>query len=51
MCTDNSLYSVNPVYTFIEPNDTVGINIVRQGEEAKLDNVIFLIAEVMFPTS
>ncbi|VBB30804.1 unnamed protein product [Acanthocheilonema viteae] len=41
-CSDNYLYRVSRVFTFIEPGEMIGIDIVRQNGGAKPDKMIFL---------
>ncbi|VDM93633.1 unnamed protein product [Onchocerca ochengi] len=43
-CSDNNLYRVNPVYSFIEPGQVLAIDIFRQNGGAKVDKMIFLAA-------
>ncbi|VIO99438.1 Uncharacterized protein BM_BM1204 [Brugia malayi] len=41
-CSDNYLYRVSHVYSFVEPGETAGIDIIRQNGSAKPDKMIFL---------
>ncbi|KAK6109185.1 MSP (Major sperm protein) domain family protein [Brugia pahangi] len=41
-CSDNYLYRVSHVYSFVEPGETAGIDIIRQNGSAKADKMIFL---------
>ncbi|VDM39609.1 unnamed protein product [Toxocara canis] len=41
-CSDNNLYRVNPVFSFIEPGQSLGIDIVRQNGGAKVDKMVFV---------
>ncbi|EJW77635.1 hypothetical protein WUBG_11456, partial [Wuchereria bancrofti] len=41
-CSDNYLYRVSHVYSFVEPGETAGIDIIRQNGGAKPDKMIFL---------
>ncbi|VDP13917.1 unnamed protein product [Onchocerca flexuosa] len=43
-CSDNDLYRVNPVYSFIEPGQVLAIDIFRQNGGAKVDKMVFLAA-------
>ncbi|VDK46120.1 unnamed protein product [Anisakis simplex] len=45
-CSDNSLYRVNPVYSFVEPGGSVGIDILRDMGRPKLDKMVFVTAKV-----
>lgn len=46
-CSDNRLYRVNPVYTFINPGQTCTFSIHRQCGTAKVDKLIFVFAQVL----
>ncbi|EFO16632.1 hypothetical protein LOAG_11873 [Loa loa] len=41
-CSDNHLYRVSHVFSFVEPGEVLGIDIVRQNGSAKPDKMIFL---------
>ncbi|VDK73922.1 unnamed protein product [Litomosoides sigmodontis] len=41
-CSDNDLYRVSHVFTFVEPGEMVSIDILRQNGGAKPDKMIFL---------
>uniref|UniRef100_A0A915PZH3 MSP domain-containing protein n=1 Tax=Setaria digitata TaxID=48799 RepID=A0A915PZH3_9BILA len=41
-CSDNHLYRVSRVFTFVEPGEMVNIDVVRQNGGAKTDKMIFL---------
>ncbi|EJD75383.1 hypothetical protein LOAG_17454 [Loa loa] len=43
-CSDNNLYRVNPVYSFIEPGQVLAIDILRQNGGAKVDKMVFVAA-------
>ncbi|KAM3716743.1 Sperm-specific class P protein [Dirofilaria immitis] len=43
-CSDNNLYRVNPVYSFIEPGQVLAIDIFRQNGGAKVDKMVFVAA-------
>uniref|UniRef100_A0A0R3RQP9 Major sperm protein n=1 Tax=Elaeophora elaphi TaxID=1147741 RepID=A0A0R3RQP9_9BILA len=43
-CSDNNLYRVNPVYSFIEPGQVLPIDILRQNGGAKVDKMVFTAA-------
>jgi len=45
-CSDNQLYRVNPVYSFIEPGQTLDVDILRQSGPAKVDKMVFVTAKV-----
>ncbi|VDM48639.1 unnamed protein product [Toxocara canis] len=45
-CSDNNLYRVNPVFSFIEPGQSLGIDIVRQNGGAKVDKMVFVTTKV-----
>ncbi|KHN75754.1 Sperm-specific class P protein 32 [Toxocara canis] len=41
-CTDNDLYRVNPVFTFVEPGQTISFDVIRNNGGIKDDKLIFL---------
>ncbi|VDN93589.1 unnamed protein product [Brugia pahangi] len=41
-CTDNNLYRVKPVFTFIEPKSSVIFNVNRYDSNATIDHILFL---------
>uniref|UniRef100_A0A915PZK3 MSP domain-containing protein n=1 Tax=Setaria digitata TaxID=48799 RepID=A0A915PZK3_9BILA len=43
-CSDNNLYRVNPVYSFIEPGQILAIDVLRQNGGAKVDKMVFVTA-------
>ncbi|KAL3986043.1 MSP (Major sperm protein) domain family protein [Acanthocheilonema viteae] len=43
-CSDNSMYRVNPVYSFIDPGQILVIDILRQNGGAKVDKMVFVAA-------
>lgn len=47
-CSDNSIYRVNPVYSFIEPGEVLAIDILRQNGGAKVDKMVFVAAKICF---
>uniref|UniRef100_A0A915AA71 Major sperm protein n=1 Tax=Parascaris univalens TaxID=6257 RepID=A0A915AA71_PARUN len=44
-CSDNNLYRVNPVFSFVEPGHSLSVDIVRQNGGAKVDKMIFVVAK------
>ncbi|VDK27605.1 unnamed protein product [Gongylonema pulchrum] len=44
-CSDNHLYRVNPVYSFIEPGQVLSVDVARQNGGAKVDKMIFVTAK------
>ncbi|VDM38449.1 unnamed protein product [Toxocara canis] len=44
-CSDNNLYRVNPVYSFVEPGHVLGIDVLRQLGEPKVDKMVFVTAK------
>lgn len=44
-CSDNNLYRVNPVFSFVEPGHSLSVDIVRQNGGAKIDKMVFVIAK------
>lgn len=47
-CSDNNLYRVNPVYSFLQPNDETHIDVVRQNGASKVDKLVLVKAIVSF---
>uniref|UniRef100_A0A914SA97 MSP domain-containing protein n=1 Tax=Parascaris equorum TaxID=6256 RepID=A0A914SA97_PAREQ len=45
-CSDNNLYRVNPVFSFVEPGQSLGIDIIRHNGGAKIDKMVFVTAKV-----
>ncbi|VDK73918.1 unnamed protein product [Litomosoides sigmodontis] len=43
-CSDNSVYRVNPVFSFVEPGQILSIDILRQNGGAKVDKMVFVAA-------
>nr|AAN08883.1 MSP-domain protein 5 [Ascaris suum]AAP76180.1 MSP-domain protein 5 [Ascaris suum] len=41
-CSDNYLYSVDPVYTFVEPGSRISVEVVRNNGALKLDEMVFV---------
>uniref|UniRef100_A0A914ZGI9 Major sperm protein n=1 Tax=Parascaris univalens TaxID=6257 RepID=A0A914ZGI9_PARUN len=41
-CSDNNLYRVNPVYSFIEPGQILAIDVLRHLGEPKVDKMVFV---------
>ncbi|VDN19696.1 unnamed protein product [Gongylonema pulchrum] len=41
-CSDTKLYYVNPVFGFIEPGETMKVDVVRQKAAPKIDKIIFV---------
>jgi len=45
-CSDNSMFRVNPVYGYVEPGQTLNVEVVRQsGGVSKLDKLVFVTAK------
>uniref|UniRef100_A0A915AAH4 Major sperm protein n=1 Tax=Parascaris univalens TaxID=6257 RepID=A0A915AAH4_PARUN len=44
-CSDNNLYRVNPVFSFVEPGQSLGIDIIRHNGGAKIDKMVFVTAK------
>jgi len=44
-CSDNNLYRLNPVYGYVEPGQTMKIEILRQGGNSKVDKLLFVTAK------
>ncbi|CEF64238.1 MSP domain and PapD-like domain-containing protein [Strongyloides ratti] len=45
-CSDNILYRVNPVYTIIEPQERITIDILRDAGTQKTDKLVFVLTKV-----
>uniref|UniRef100_A0A0K0FKF8 Major sperm protein n=1 Tax=Strongyloides venezuelensis TaxID=75913 RepID=A0A0K0FKF8_STRVS len=45
-CSDNILYRVNPVYTIIEPEERITIDILRDAGTQKTDKLVFVLSKV-----
>ncbi|MFH4980862.1 hypothetical protein AB6A40_007571 [Gnathostoma spinigerum] len=43
-CSDNDLYRVNPVFTFLEPYETLKFDVVRREGQPKVDKLVFVSA-------
>lgn len=41
-CSDNNLYRVNPVYSFIEPGQVLAVDVLRHLGEPKVDKMVFV---------
>ncbi|VBB28923.1 unnamed protein product [Acanthocheilonema viteae] len=41
-CTDNDLYRVKPVFTFVEPKSSVAFDVNRHDDVATVDSILFL---------
>ncbi|CAG9530107.1 unnamed protein product [Cercopithifilaria johnstoni] len=44
-CSDNNIYRVNPVYSFVDPGQILAIDILRQNGGAKVDKMVFVAAK------
>ncbi|KAF8358430.1 hypothetical protein PRIPAC_93425 [Pristionchus pacificus] len=44
-CSDNLLYRVNPVHTFVEPGGSTKVDVLRQNGAAKIDKIVVVAAE------
>lgn len=47
-CSDNAVYRVNPVYAFVEPGQTLNVDVLRQNGSNKVDKIVFVTAKVSF---
>ena len=45
-CSDNNVYRVNPVYAFVEPGQTLNVDVMRQNGSNKVDKIVFVTAKV-----
>uniref|UniRef100_A0AC34Q0P8 Major sperm protein n=1 Tax=Panagrolaimus sp. JU765 TaxID=591449 RepID=A0AC34Q0P8_9BILA len=41
-CSDNNIYRVNPVFAFIEPGQTLNVDVMRQNGSNKVDKLVFI---------
>ncbi|KHN87187.1 Uncharacterized protein Tcan_08368 [Toxocara canis] len=41
-CSDNYLYSVNPVYAIVEPGGKIDVEVMRNNGDLKLDEMVFV---------
>uniref|UniRef100_A0A7E4W0H8 Major sperm protein n=1 Tax=Panagrellus redivivus TaxID=6233 RepID=A0A7E4W0H8_PANRE len=44
-CSDNNVYRVNPVYAFVEPGQTLNVDVMRQNGSNKVDKIVFVTAK------
>ncbi|CAJ0579143.1 unnamed protein product, partial [Mesorhabditis spiculigera] len=44
-CSDNRLYKVSPVFTFIDPGQTVALSIARGEGDSKKDKLVIMVLE------
>uniref|UniRef100_A0A0M3HQ39 Major sperm protein n=1 Tax=Ascaris lumbricoides TaxID=6252 RepID=A0A0M3HQ39_ASCLU len=47
-CSDNNLYRVNPVYSFIEPGQVLAVDVLRHLGEPKVDKMVFVTSKVAY---
>uniref|UniRef100_A0A0N5BXZ1 Major sperm protein n=1 Tax=Strongyloides papillosus TaxID=174720 RepID=A0A0N5BXZ1_STREA len=41
-CSDNNIYKVNPVFHYIESGKTVSVEVIRSGDQRKVDKLVVL---------
>lgn len=45
-CSDNNLFTVRPVFAFVEPGQAIGVEVIRKAGVAKQDKLLFQYIEV-----
>lgn len=45
-CSDNNLFTVRPVFAFVEPGQAIGVEVTRKAGVAKQDKLLFQYIEV-----
>lgn len=47
-CSDNNIYSVDPVYFLLNPGEELTVNVRRESKLFKVDKLVFAVLKVIF---